>query len=168
MRVGFVLSAFGLLMLSACADDLSADEQAAQDAAIADRVREANDAGPPVEEVVPEAISYADMEANDLLGQACSYAPGTSMGVRVVAREADAYMMIDGELVRFAADPGSRELPANSRTLYNGREYALRLAIDDLIAEGEIESATYEGTIWLYDRLDRVVYTGSGPVNCGA
>ncbi len=156
-----------VLVLGACSDQLTAEEQAAEDAALAERVREANDTGPPLEEVVPETIGYPDMEANDLLGLACAYAPGTSMGVRVIARETDAYMKIDGEMVRFAADPGSRELPAGSRTLYNSREYALRLAVNEVVAEGELEDTTYEGTMWLYDRWDRVVYTGTGTANCG-
>ncbi|MDE1466775.1 hypothetical protein [Aurantiacibacter sp. D1-12] len=155
------------LALASCGDSLTSEQQAEQDAVMADQVREANDAGPPIEEVVPETISYPDMEANDLLGLACAYAPGTSLGVRVIARETDAFMKIDGEMVRFAADPGSRELPANTRTLYNGREYSLRLAIEEVIAEGEIEDTTYEGTMWLYDRQDRVVYTGTGTTNCG-
>lgn len=157
-----------LLALTACGDARTAEEQAAEDAALVERVREANDNGPPVEEVVPETIGYPDMEAHDLFGLACSYAPGTSMGVRVIAREADAYMKIDGEMIRFAADPGSRQLPANSRTLYNSRKYTLRLAVDDMVQEGEIEDATYEGTMWLYDRWERLIYTGAGTANCGA
>ncbi len=162
-----LIVAAGALALASCGEALSEGEQAAENAAMADQVREANQAGTPIEEVVPETISYPDMEANDLLGLACAYAPGTSLAVRVIAREADAYMKIDGEMVRFAADPGSRELPANTRTLYNGREYSLRLAIEEVLAEGEIENTTYEGTMWLYDRQDRVVYTGTGTANCG-
>lgn len=155
------------MLLPACGNDVSPEEQAAEDAAIAERVREANDTGLPIEEVVPEVITYPDMETNDLLGLACSYAPGTSMGVRVIARETDAYMKIDGEMVRFAADVGSRELPAKTRTLYNSREHTLRLAIEDVVQEGEIEHTNYEGTMWLYDRWDRVVYTGTGTASCG-
>lgn len=174
------MTRFGLLvlamMVAACTDDVSDAEQESENAALAERVREANDAGPPLDQVVPETIDYPDMEANDLLGTSCSYAPGTSMGVRVIARESDAWMKIDGELMRFAADPGSRELPAKTRTSYNGTEYSLRLEIGDAEAEGdavaegegETEDTVLEGTMWLYDRWDRVVYTGSGTVNCGA
>ncbi|KLI63837.1 hypothetical protein [Aurantiacibacter marinus] len=157
-----------LLITTACTEAPLEAEQESENAALAERVREANDAGPPIEQVVPETIGYPDMEANDLLGLACAYAPGTSMGVRVIARETDAWMKIDGELVRFAADPGSRELPAKSRTSYNGQKYSLRLDVGGTVAEGEIEATTYEGTMWLYDRWDRVIYTGSGTTNCGA
>lgn len=155
------------LAVGACSEAASETEMQAENAAMADRVREANEAGLPLREVVPEAITYPDIESHDLLGRACSYAPGTSMGVRVIAREVDAYMKIDGEMVRFAADPGSRELPANSRTLYSSRQYALRLAIDEKIPGDETEDTMYDGTMWLYDQLDRVVYTGSGTVSCG-
>lgn len=169
MRRLAVTAAF--VLLAGCGEEMSETEQQAEDAAMVERVREANDAGPPVEEVVPETIGYPDMEANDLLGQICAYAPGTSMGVRVIARETDAWMKIDGEMIRFAADPGSRELPANTRTLYNGRKYTLRLSIDDPVSEGESGSgngsATSQGTMWLYDRFDRLVYTGSGTADCG-
>lgn len=165
-RLAILTMAMGAL--AGCGDDLSAEERAARDAAMAERVRAANETPPPLVEIVPEAIGYPEMEANDLLGLACAYAPGTSMGARVIARESDAYMKIDGEMQRFAADPGSRELPANTRSLYNSREYTLRLEQEDEIAEGEIEDTTYGGTIWLYDRWDRVAYTGTGTVNCGA
>ncbi len=154
--------------LASCGDELSDAERADQDRELAERVREANEVAPPLIEVVPEPLLYPDMEANDLFGLACSYAPGTSMGVRVIAREADAFVKIDGDVIRFAADPGSRELPANSRSLYNGREYSLRLQIDDKRTDDATGSAFYEGTVWLRDRWDRVIYQGTGTVSCGA
>lgn len=154
--------------LVSCGDELSESEQEERDAAIVERVREANDMAPPLVEVVPEPILYPDMEANDLFGLACSYAPGTSMGARVIAREADAFVKLDGEVLRFAADPGSRELPASTRSFYNGREYSLRLDISDKATDEETNPAFYEGTVWLRDRWDRVVYQGTGAVDCGA
>lgn len=170
MRLPIIILA--ALALSACGEELSEAEQAEQDRALVERVRDANEAAPPLVELVPEPILYPDMEANDLLGLACSYAPGTSMGARVIAREVDAYMKIDGDMIRFAADPGSRELPAKTRSLYNGREYSLRLDIEDKIPleEAGEEAATRfsEGTVWVRDQWDRVVYQGTGAVDCGA
>lgn len=157
------------LLLAACGNQLSESERQAQDEALANRVREANDMAPPLAEVVPDPILYPDMEAQDLLGLQCAYAPGTSMGARVIARETDAWMKLDGEMIRLAADVGSRELPANTRSLYSGREYSLRLEVADQ-DEGEVDGSpgTYEGTVWLRDRWGRVIYQGSGVVNCGA
>lgn len=159
------------VLLAACGDELTAAEQAAQNEQLAERVREANDIEPPLVELVPEPLLYDDIEANDLYGLACSYAPGTSMGARVIAREVDAFVKIDGEVLRFAADPGSRELPAATRSLYNGREYSLRLEIVEKDTSEEATdggAAFYEGSVWLRDRWDRVVYQGTGVVNCGA
>jgi len=158
-------------VLAGCGEEMSEAEKAEQDRELVERVREANDTAPPLVEVVPEPILYPDIEANDLFGLACSYAPGTSMGARVIAREADAFVKVDGEMLRFAADPGSRELPANTRSLYNGREYSLRLDIQDKQAGeqvGDGGAVLYEGTVWLRDRWDRVIYQGTGAVDCGA
>ena len=168
--IAVALMAMGL---AGCEDGLSDNEREAQDIEAAERVRELNEAGPPLQEIVPEPILLPDLEANDLFGETCAYAPGTSMGARVIARETDAYMKIEGEMIRFAADPGSRELPAKTRTLYNSREYSLRLAIEDSeprLPDGEAGSADEtrsQGTIWLRDRYDRVVYQGTGAVECG-
>lgn len=158
-------------LLTACGDELTAAEQAAENEAMVERVREANDIAPPLVEVVPDPLLYDDMERHDLFGMACAYAPGTSMGARVIAREVDAFVKIDGEVIRLAADPGSRELPASTRSLYNGREYSLRLDIAEKDAGEENAdggAVFYEGTVWLRDRWDRVIYQGTGVVNCGA
>ncbi|RIV80964.1 hypothetical protein D2V17_18930 [Aurantiacibacter xanthus] len=165
---GALLISLGLALAS-CGQDPDPAEQAAEDKKIVEMVRAANDAPPPIEEVIPQAILYPDIEKADLYGASCAYAPGTSMGARVIAREADAYMKIDGDMVRFAADPGARELAGRTRSLYNGRRFSLRLQID---GEGQedpnaSESTIYQGTIWLRDRWDRNVYTGSGTVSCG-
>ncbi|MEN7537232.1 hypothetical protein [Aurantiacibacter flavus] len=167
MRIALLI---GLaLAVAGCSDEPSPEEQAAEDKEVVEMVRAANEAPPPIEEVIPEAILYPDIEKEDLFGSSCAYAPGTSMGTRVIAREADAYMKIDGEMVRFAVDPGARQLANRTGSLYNGRQFSLRLEID---GEGRddpnaSESTLYEGTIWLRDRWDRDVYTGSGTVSCG-
>ena len=137
---------------------------------LVESVRLANDAKPSIVEVTPEPLLQPDIERWDLYGQACAYAPGTSLGARVIAREGDAFMKIDGELVRFASDSGSRELPMRTYSLYNGRAYSLRLEIADEGEEISVKSGpgNYEGTIWLRDRWDRVVYQGSGTVSCAS
>ncbi|MCB2065954.1 MAG: hypothetical protein KDE15_04850 [Erythrobacter sp.] len=172
-----LLAAAGLLgalpLLAACGEQLSESEQQAQDRAMVERVREANDAAPPLVEVVPDPILYPDLEAQDLFGLQCAYAPGTSLGARVIARETDAWVKLNGEMIRLAADQGSRELPAGTRSLYTGRDFSLRLDVEDKgdgEAEGEGANAAtlLEGTVWLRDRWDRVIYQGTGAVNCGA
>ena len=157
-----------VLALAACGDDPSPEEQAQADARDVAMVEAANEAMPPLEEVTPEPILFPDIERYDLLGQACNYAPGTSLGTRVIAREADAFVKIDGEIVRLAADPGSRELPMHTRTLYSGKEYALRLQIAEQDA-GEAApdgSTNYEGNVQLRDAYGRLVYEGTGLAQC--
>src|SRR5699024_33688 len=112
-----------------CGEQLSQEEQALRDERIVAMVEQANDAPPPIREITPEPILFPDIERNDLYGTSCNYAPGTSLGTRVLAREGDAFMKIDGTLMRFAADPGARELPVRTRSVYNSRAYTLRLQI---------------------------------------
>src|SRR6187455_1031631 len=127
-----------LALLAGCDSGPTEEEQAAADARDVAMVEAANDVKPPMKEVTPDPILFPDIERYDLLGEACNYAPGTSLGTRVVARESDAFLKIGGEVHRLAADPGSRELPMHTRTLYSGKEFALRLSIDNQ-AEGDTD-----------------------------
>lgn len=160
--------ALAVLLLAGCERELTPDEQALQDERDIAQVEKANDSMGPLQPVTPEPILYPDIERNDLFGASCNYAPGTSLGTRVVAREADAFMKIDGEIVRFAADPGSRELPQRTRSLYAARAYSLRLQLD---GEGEPSAqgtTDYEGSVMVFDSHGRVVYEGTGIAQCRA
>lgn len=166
MRTRWTVAA--LLVLAGCDVEPTPEELAQADARDVALVEAANDVTPPLKLVTPEPILLPDIERYDLYGMACNYAPGTSLGTRVVSRESDAFVKIEGEVHRFAADPGSRELPMRTRTLYNGKEYSLRLAID---GEAEPESdgtSNYEGSVTLRDRYGRVVYEGTGLAQCKA
>jgi len=164
MRGGVAIAA--LLALAGCGREPTPEEQAMADARDVAMVEAANEVMPPLDEVTPEPILLPDIERFDLYGEACNYAPGTSLGTRVVAREADAFVKIEGEVHRLAADPGSRELPLHTRTLYNGREYSLRLTMMPQDGtEGE-ETTDYEGSVILRDQWGRVVYEGTGLAQC--
>lgn len=166
------------LVLVGCGESLTPEEQAAADERDIAMVEEANDAMPPVRQVTPEPILLPDIERYDLLGEACSYAPGTSLGARVIAREADAFMKIDGEIERFAADPGARELPMHTRSVYNSKDFSLVLALEQGGAEGATGDdddvpkpstdgrLNFEGTVTLRDAYGRVVYEGVGLAQC--
>lgn len=164
MKNAIVVLAF---VCVACSPEVSVEEQNMLDQQAIAMVEEANDVAPPQEEITPEPILYPDIERHDIYGASCAYAPGTSLGARVIARPADAFMKIDGEIMRFAADPGARELPLETRSLYNGREHSLRLEIAGEGAKSGAQTLEYEGTISLRDRWDRVIYNGSGTVQCG-
>jgi hypothetical protein len=83
-------------------------------------------------------------------------------------------MKIDGDIERFAADPGSRELPMHTRSVYNSKGYSLVLALkhngadaepaDDGVPEAAREDL--EGSVTLRDAFGRVVYEGTGLAQC--
>ncbi len=155
------------LACCACGETLTREEQEQRDREAVALVEQANGVEPAVSQLVDETILYPDMERHDIYGASCAYAPGTSLGVRVIARQADAYMKINGEMIRFAADPGARELAYGTRSLYIGRDYSLRLEIaGEGVQTGE-EVMEYDGTISLRDRYDRVIYSGTGSAQCG-
>ncbi len=155
-------------LLAGCADEPTDEERAAQAQQDVALVEKANNVLPPIEEVVPEPISAADIERYDLLGPACNYAPGTSLGTRVVARESDAFLKVDGEVQRLAADIGSRELPQRTRSLYSGREYSLRLQVNGEPMPAAEGKQDFDGAVTLRDSHGRVVYEGAGLARCGS
>jgi hypothetical protein len=156
-----------LLLLAGCGEAISPEEQALQDERDVAMVEAANNVAPPLRQITPEPITPADMERYDLFGESCNYAPGTSLGTRIIARESDAFFKVGGEIVRLAADAGSRGLPERTRSLYSGKEYALRLTINN---EGEPApsgaAVNYEGSVSVRDAHGREVYEGTGLAQC--
>lgn len=156
------------LLLAGCERELTPEERAIQDARDIALVEQANGSLPPLRQVTPEPILYPDIERHDLMGAACNYAPGTSFGTRVIAREADAFMKINGEVQRFAADPGARELPQRTRSLYSGRTYSLRLGLEGEGDPADGDETNFSGRVTLYDANGRVVYEGEGLAQCSS
>ncbi|HLV06864.1 MAG TPA: hypothetical protein VKY80_04250 [Croceibacterium sp.] len=173
-----VLIAGTALALAGCERELTPEEQALADERDIALVQKANSSIPPMVPVTPEPLLLPDIERFDMLGEACSYAPGTSLGARVIARQADAFMKIDGKIERFAADPGAPELPAHTRSVYHSKNYSLRLELrEDAASEeagpdGPAEDARsdgqryYEGSVTLRDPHGRIVYEGAGLAQC--
>ncbi len=156
VRFGSFLFALPLVTgLSACGEQVTPEEQAQIDEEAVEMVRNANDADPPLEEIALDIITPADVVDFDIEGARCVYMPGTNSGPRLITRSLDAFIKLDGDVQRLAADSGSLELAQGTRTLYNGRAYVVRLEI-----------TAGEGSITIRDAYDRVVYAGSGPVDC--
>ena len=153
-----------------CGNELSDSEQTKQAEAAVAAVERVNNAAPPMVEVVPEPLGYPDIEANDIFGQSCAYAPGTSLGARVIARESDAFMKVDGKCCALRQTPAlascrcARALPIMDRPI----RCASPLMTKDTPDPQSEETTLYSGTIFLRDRWDRVVYQGSGTVSCGS
>lgn len=160
------LPVLALLLLAGCSQELTPEEQKMKDDRDVAMVERANEAEPPLKQITPDPILYPDIERYDLANAACNYAPGTSLGTRVVAREADAFVKVDGEVLRFAADPGSRELRGGTRSLYNGKIYTLQLNIDGDGTPGTAGKTDYEGKIVMRDAYGRTVFEGAGLAQC--
>lgn len=144
-----------VLLLAACAQAPTPEEQQLIDDAAVAAVEQANAQMPPVEELRPEIISEADVAKAGIEGARCTFMPGTNSGPRLIARPLDAFIKLDGDMLRLAADSGSLELAGGFRTIYNGRAVVVRLA-----RQGD------EGTITVLDPYGREVYVGSGTVAC--
>lgn len=163
------LPILALLALSACEDEpLSPEEQRARDERDIAMVEEANRAAAPP--IAPEPILYPDIEANGLYGTGCSFvAEGSGLGAVMLAMIDNGYMKLDGDIVRFAADKGSPELPFGARRHYAGKKYAFELAL----APGEgrpagMESVNYDGRLTVREAGGAIVYDKSGTVQCGS
>ncbi len=153
-----------LLAFSGCSDETT---QADRQLAVAEV--EANQE-PPVEVLTPLPIRYPHIEANDLYGAGCSFVPqGGGLGAIALAQANEGYMKRGEEILRFAADKGSRELPYMARRKYDGRDYSFTLELDESERERSgIETTDYPGILTVTDEKDRVVYRASGLVQCGA
>lgn len=152
------------LFVVGCTDPLS---EAEREDAVAEV--EANQQ-PPVEQFEPEPIRYREIEKYDLFGAGCSFAPdGGGLGAVAIAMADEGYIIRDGDLLRFAADAGSRELPYLARSKYTGLEYSFILDLDEAGGEQSgMETTDYRGSLVVRDAGDRVVYEADGLVQCGA
>lgn len=164
-----ILSAAACIVLIGCNSSQSSELD--QDERVIEMVHAANDTAPPIRTVQPDSLLPEDIRRHDLTAPNCTFAVGTTLGPRVIAREADAYMKIGGEIQRFAADPGAQTIIGNTRSVYNGRTHVLRLEItapnpDDAQGQAVTAQADGEGVIELQDPHGRVVYSGHGLVNC--
>ena len=153
-----------LLALAACSAEPSEEERQAAVAEV-----EANQTPAP-EELALEPIGYPDIEQNDLYGAGCNFAPdGGGMGAVAIAMAEEGYLKRKGEILTFAADSGSRELPYLARSKYDGKAYSFSLAIDEASeAPTGMETSDYSGELTVEDQYGSVVYQATGIVQCGA
>ena len=152
------------LALAACSSE---PDEAERQAAVAEV--EANQEAPP-EELELQPILYPDIEKNDLYGAGCSFAPdGGGLGAVALALADEGYVKRGEEILRFAADKGSEELPYLARRKYDGSDYSFTLELDrDSGAPSGDETSDYSGSLTVKDGKDRVVYESTGIVQCGA
>ena len=156
------------LALAVVACGPTPEEQAAADARDVAEVKANQDA--PAEQLVLDPIRYREIEKFELYGAGCSFVPdGGGLGAVAIAMADEGYAIRNGELLRFAADKGSAELPYLARREYDGLEYSFTLDLDE--ASGEktgMETSDYRGILTVRDSSDAVVYRAEGLTQCGA
>ena len=157
-----------LALLAACDDGPTAAEQQAQDERDVAAVEAAQT--PPPLAINPQKILYSDIERANLFGAGCSFAPdGGGMGAIVLAKGEAGYMKLDGEIVRFAPDTGSVQLPLDAWSKYTGKENSFRLVLDE--GDGEqsgMETVAFGAELTVRDERDQVVYQKRGVAQCGS
>jgi len=153
-----------VLALAACSREPTEEERRAAVAEV-EKTQEA----PPVA-FGPQAILYPDIEKNDLYGAGCSFVPaGGGLGAVALAMADEGYMKREGEIVRFSADKGSKELPYLAHSEYDGRDYAFALTLREAAGETSGEEAiNYPASLTVTDSKERVVYQADGTAQCGA
>ena len=148
-----------LLLAAACGP--TPEEKAAENARDVAAVL-ANQAPPP-EVLKPEAITYPDIEKNDLFGAGCNFVPqGGGIGAIALAQSEKGYMKRGGEVLTFAADKGSARQPLNSYRKYSGRNYAFTLDVKTDSAakpkDAGAEVVDYPATLTVVDGKGRTLY----------
>ena len=165
MRV-LVLGA--LILLAGCDQPMTPEEKAASDARDIAMVKKAQaQAKPPIKAIIPDPITWVDIDQEDIVGASCKYAPGTSLGTRVIATPEAAYVKIDGKMARLARDIGAQKLPMGTWSKYDGKAYSLKLNISGGGKIGDDGTINYDGSVLLEDAYGRIIYDGSGLAQCG-
>lgn len=163
----YCLGVVALLLLSACGNKLTPQEKVARDERDIAMVEKAN-RGTAIP-ISPQPILFPDIKANDLFGIGCAFvAKGGGLGAVMIARTDDGFMKLKDEMIRFAADKGSAELPYGTRERYAGKKYAFHLALaSQKSVRSGTETADYDGRLSVQDEKGHIVYNELGTIQCG-
>ena len=159
------------LCLAGCGGD-SEEKTAAQARADAKAISDviAQQTPPPLPvRLLP--IGSADKQHNPVLERspACSFRTDGADDPLMIADARYAFLKYEGSVHRLAPDAGSGGGPLGTKTKYDGREYSLRIMVDEGTSEnGEGEGAwTAPATIAVLDGYERRVAGGAGELTCG-
>lgn len=166
MRFKHLISLLALAV-AACGQEAAEQEQASSDARPDAVVEQA-----PIPEALDlEAITFLDIERENLFGAGCSFAPtGGGMGALAIAQGEAGYLKIDGEVVRFSPDADSPELPLGARERYTGSAHSFQLTMQqDEAEQSGYETVNYPGRLTVRDRTGAIIsYDSEGMVQCGS
>jgi hypothetical protein len=126
------------------------------------------EAEPPAPSLAPQAITYADIEANNLFGAGCAYASGNSMAPIVLALADEAVMKLDGQIQRFRVDPESEGAALGSDSRYLAEDRVLFLTVEGEGTPSGEETVNFTGSVRLLDGAGAELYATTGTVQCGS
>lgn len=148
------LIALGLVtLLAACGDDEPKHELTAKEASKI--VKQVNDATLAIQ---PQPILEQEIERLRFRSAGCVFSPGAGgHGAMALAMKEAAYMKVENELVRFAADSGSPEVRPGVRSRYFGTTNWFRLSFTDDKGGAHLTVG---------DHADHIVFDAEGKVWC--
>ena len=169
LGMGFGVGLVAALCVAGCSNKAGNSE--AKNRADAEAVAEvlAQQTPPPVE-LALQPINYQDISRNSAMeGAGCSFTPGGEEDPFAILGDSMGFVKFEGSIQRLAADAGSTEGPFGTRVKYDGREYTLRLTIDEAAKEdGEGDNNwVAPASLSLVDGYDRQVANSEGRVACG-
>ena len=169
MGVAVSLGLIAALGVAGCSDEPGRSE--AKDRADAEAVAQviAQQTPPPVE-LALQPINYQDISRNSAMeGAGCSFTPGGEEDPFAILGDSMGFVKFEGSIQRLAADAGSKEGPFGTRVKYDGRDYSLRVSIDEAAKEdGEGDNNwVAPATLSMLDGYDREVANSEGRVACG-
>lgn len=158
-----------MMVLAGCGNSISEAERKAQEEADVAFVNGLEAKDPPPKPISPQAIGYPDIEQYELFGATCAFAPGDGIGAIVIAMNQTAWMKLDDDMVRLAADKGGEKLPMGTWRHYDGKEYSLELQVERTAASSSAsQTVNYPGELEVRDAYGHLVYGAKGTVQCGA
>ena len=171
LGMGFAVS-LGLIAalgVAGCSDEPGRSE--AKDRADAEAVAQviAQQTPPPVE-LALQPINYQDISRNSAMeGAGCSFTPGGEEDPFAILGDSMGFVKFEGSIQRLAADAGSKEGPFGTRVKYDGRDYSLRVSIDEAAKEdGEGDNNwVAPASLSMVDGYNREVANSEGRVACG-
>ena len=169
MRLGIAILAAASVLASACNNE-TAESSAAQEKADAEDVAAVETANmPPLAEVDLQPIGYDDIMQNPQMeGTGCSFFASDEDPIAILGSDIG-FVKVNGDVQRMSPDAGSAEGPAGTRSTYDGREFSLRLSVNESEKEdGEGEGYfTAPASLVVVDGYDRELTSSEGRVGCG-
>jgi len=116
-----------------------------------------------------EPIGMEIIALNNLSDAGCAISADDSAGILFMARMEDPHFLLNGELVALMPSPGDQALPYGVSTHYEGPGYSAKLSID-MGSQRVVgpETSDYTGSLDIRDTSDRIAFTHSGTIQCGA